>query len=415
MNGRFAFPVIALIAGVAVTSFVPVLSHSVRRAIGLGPSIAQLPASAASNPEQRKPEADQAEQKPIVVRLTPDQITGARIELAAVEGGILTRRVTVPGTIVPNAELVARVAVKLSGTVAELRKKLGDPVAKDEIIAVLESREVADAKSEYLAARLTSELQQDLFERDKTVWDKGVSNEQQFLRSRNLASLSRMRLDIARQKLFALGLDQKEIAALPAEPEESLRRLEIRSPIAGRIAERKVDLGTAVGRDSLETELYVVIDLDRVWVELTVNPVDLIAIKEGQRASITTRGTVAKTDGKVVFISPLLDKDTRSARVVAEIANLDGAWRPGSFVTAAIAIEEHPVSLAIPLSAVQSVGGQQVVFVRTSEGLEKRPIVLGRDDGRYAEVLSGLRTGEVVAVANTFVLKAELLKTEAED
>lgn len=159
----------------------------------------------------------------------------------------------------------------------------------------------------------------------------------------------------------------------------------------------------------------MVIDLDRIWVDLTVNPVDLLAIKERQRVSITTRGTMAKTDGKVVFISPLLDKDTRSARVVAEIANLDGAWRPGSFVTAAIAIEEHPVSLAIPLGAVQSVGGQQVVFVRTPEGFEKRPILLGRDDGRYAEVLSGLRAGEVVAVANTFVLKAELLKTEAED
>ncbi len=55
---------------------------------------------------------------------------------------------------------------------AELRKKLGDPVEKDEVVAILESREVADAKSEYLAAKLTNELQQDLFERDKALWDK---------------------------------------------------------------------------------------------------------------------------------------------------------------------------------------------------------------------------------------------------
>jgi cobalt-zinc-cadmium efflux system membrane fusion protein len=224
-----------------------------------------------------------------------------------------------------------------------------------------------------------------------------------------------MRLDIARQKLFALGLDQKEIAALPNEPEASLRRQEVRSPIAGRIAERKVDLGTAVGRDNLETELFVVMELDRVWVELTVNPVDLIAIKEGQGVSITTRGTTAKADGKVVFISPLLDKDTRSARVVAEIANSDGVWRPGSFVTAAIAIEEQSVQLAIPISAIQTIGGEQVVFVRTSEGFEKRPVVLARGDGRYAEVVSGLRAGETVAVVNSFALKAEFLKTEAED
>ncbi|MBI2715838.1 MAG: efflux RND transporter periplasmic adaptor subunit [Rhizobiales bacterium] len=415
MDGRFTFPIIALVTGVAVASLVPGLSQSVRRAVGLGPNAVQLPANAASNRDSRKPEADRADEKPAIVRLTPDQITGARVELAAVEGGTLTRRITVPGTIVPNADRIARVAVKLSGTVAELRKRLGDPVAKDEIVAILESREVADAKSEYLAARLTSELQQDLFERDKTLWDKGISNEQQFLRSRNLAAQTRMRLDIARQKLFALGLDQKEIAALPNEPEASLRRQEVRSPIAGRIAERKVDLGTAVGRDNLETELFVVMELDRVWVELTVNPVDLIAIKEGQGVSITTRGTTAKADGKVVFISPLLDKDTRSARVVAEIANSDGVWRPGSFVTAAIAVEEQSVQLAIPISAIQTIGGEQVVFVRTSEGFEKRPVVLARGDGRYAEVVSGLRAGETVAVVNSFALKAEFLKTEAED
>jgi len=153
------------------------------------------------------------------------------------------------------------ISVRLSATVAELRKKIGDPVAKDEILAILESREVADAKSEYLAARLTDELQQDLFVRDKMLWDKRVSNEQQFLRSRNAAAQTRMKLDIARQKLLALGIAQQEIAALPEEPEASLRRQAIRSPIAGRVVERKVDLGTAVGRDSLETELFVIVTL----------------------------------------------------------------------------------------------------------------------------------------------------------
>jgi membrane fusion protein, heavy metal efflux system len=104
------------------------------------------------------------------------------------------------------------------------------------------------------------ELQQDLFARDTMLWDKRVSNEQQFLKSRNGAAQTRMRLDIARQKLLALDLAQKEIAALPEEPEEALRRQAIHSPIPGRIVERKVDLGTAVGRDNLETELFVIVD-----------------------------------------------------------------------------------------------------------------------------------------------------------
>ncbi len=78
-----------------------------------------------------------------------------------------------------------------------------------------------------------------------------------------------------------------------------------------------------------------------------------------------------------MFISPLLDKDTRSARVVAEIANNDGIWRPGSFVTAAIAVEEQPVPLVVPTSAIQTIGGEKVVFVRSPDGFEKRPVALG--------------------------------------
>jgi cobalt-zinc-cadmium efflux system membrane fusion protein len=417
MTGRFALSLIALAAGVALASFVPGLSQSLRSVVGLapGPGGAQPREAAASDTETRLLRAKPADDEPGILRLTQEQITAAGVELTTVRGGTLARHITVPGTVVPHADRIARVSVRLSATVAELRKKIGDPVAKDEILAILESREVADAKSEYLAARLTDELQQDLFVRDKMLWDKRVSNEQQFLRSRNAAAQTRMKLDIARQKLLALGIAQQEIAALPEEPEASLRRKAIRSPIAGRVVERKVDLGTAVGRDSLETELFVIVDLDRVWVELAISPADLPAIKEGQPVSIGARAVTDKVDGKIVFISPLLDKETRSARVVAEIANGEGVWRPGSFVTAAIAVEEHAVPLVIPASALQTIDNEKVVFVRTPEGFERRQVGLGQNDDRFVEVATGLRSGEVIAGTNTFPLKAQLMKALAED
>jgi membrane fusion protein, heavy metal efflux system len=412
-----ALCVVALAVGVSVASFVPGLSQSLRSVVGLAPSpgAVQPRETAASDPETRSPRAKPADDEPGILRLTQEQLTAAGVELTTVRGGMLARHITVPGTVVPHADRIARVSVRLSATVAELRKKIGDPVAKDEILAILESREVADAKSEYLAARLTDELQQDLFVRDRMLWDKRVSNEQQFLRSRNAAAQTRMKLDIARQKLLALGIAQQEIAALPEEPEGSLRRQAIRSPIAGRVVERKVDLGTAVGRDSLETELFVIVDLDRVWVELAISPADLPAIKEGQPVSISARAVTDKVDGKIVFISPLLDKETRSARVVAEIANGDGVWRPGSFVTAAIAVEEQAVPLVIPASAVQTIDNEKVVFVRTPEGFEKWQVGLGRNDDRFVEVVTGLRSGEVIAGSNTFPLKAQLMKAMAED
>jgi cobalt-zinc-cadmium efflux system membrane fusion protein len=127
------------------------------------------------------------------------------------------------------------------------------------------------------------------------------------------------------------------------------------------------------------------------------------------------RGFPDATTGKIVFVSPLLDKETRTARVVAVIENPDGRWRPGSFVTAAIAIEERAAPVVAPFSAVQTVEGRKAVFVRTKDGFEKRDVVLGQRDGQSVEIVSGLDAGETIAVSNTFSLKAELSKPGEED
>jgi cobalt-zinc-cadmium efflux system membrane fusion protein len=412
MIGRFSILIVVFVVGVASASLWPGLSQSLRKTLGLAstPGAAQLHAD---TPEAATPsDAGTGKQ---VIKLTKEQIAGAQIDVVAAQPASLARRIVVPGSVTPAAGRIARVSVKLAGTVAELRKNLGDPVEQNEVLAILESREVADAKSEYLAARLNNELQQELFQRDRKLWDGKVLTEQQFLRARNLTAQTEMKFNIARQKLFALGLSQDEIVTLPNEPESLLRRQEVRSPLTGRIVERKVDLGTVVGRDNLETELFVVVDLARVWVDLAVSPADLPRIKEGLTATITVRGIKEQADGTVVFISPLLDRETRTARVVVEIPNDGGRWRPGSFVTAAIAIETDNVSLAVPTTAIQTIGGEKVVFVRIEQGFEKRAVVVGRNDNRLTEIVTGLQPGESIAATNTFPLKAEFMKGAVED
>jgi cobalt-zinc-cadmium efflux system membrane fusion protein len=403
----FVMAAIAAACGVAVASLIPEIPEVVRDAVaaitGAEPSRAsETPAGA----EQGRAKGQSAAQEqPTTIRLTDDQIAASGIELAAVQGGTLSRRIVVPGTIVPHADRIARVPVKLSATVTELRKKLGDPVEKGEVIAVLESREVANAKSEYLAARLNSSLQKNLYERDKALWDRHIIAEQILLRSETAAAQAKMNLDIARQKLFALGITEKELAALQ----------DVRAPISGRVVDRKVDLGAAVGRDNLETELFTIADLNRVWVELAVRPGDLPAVAEGQTVSIDAYGLSRRAVGKIIFVSPIVDKDTHSARVVAEIANPDGNWRPGSLVHAEVATGERSAAITVPARAVQTIGKARVVFVRTPEGFERRTVTLGDGDDRLVEVLSGVREGEIVAAGNTFALKAELLKAPDED
>jgi multidrug efflux pump subunit AcrA (membrane-fusion protein) len=163
MTSRLAIGVLAAGCGITAASLIPEIPQAVRYAVelvtGAGPVRAVETRGGAA---QRKPKGDsdvEIGEEHATIRLTDEQVAASGIELAAVRYGMLVRRIVVPGTIVPDADRIARVSVKLSATVAELRKKLGDTVEKGEVIAVLESREVANAKSEYLAARLNNDLQ----------------------------------------------------------------------------------------------------------------------------------------------------------------------------------------------------------------------------------------------------------------
>jgi membrane fusion protein, heavy metal efflux system len=346
-----------------------------------------------------------------LVKLTERQIEAGKFAVTEVAAGMLNKRIVVPGSIVPSGDHIARVAVRLLGTVAELRKRLGDPVEAGEVVAVIESREVADAKSEYLGARLVFELQQTLFNRSTRLFEGKVLSENDYLRARTTFEDARVKIETARQKLFALSLTAEQIEALPQQPVETLRRQELRAPIKGRIAERRVELGSLVGREGQESELFVIADLSVVWADLSVSPSDLSAIHEGQKITVT--GGAEHSPASIMFVSPLLDRETRAARVVASIDNAAHTWRPGLFVTAEIPIDESPAAIVVAKTALQTIKGDTVVFVRAENGFEVRKIGVGRQDANLVEVTEGLTAGERVAAANTFVLKAELGRAEA--
>ncbi|WP_441277216.1 efflux RND transporter periplasmic adaptor subunit [Tardiphaga sp. 172_B4_N1_3] len=349
------------------------------------------------------------------IPMDDERIQAAEIGLSETGPGTVAKRLVVPGILIPDSDRVARVTVKLAGTVSELRKNIGDEVKRGDLLGIIESREVAEARSEYLASKLSDELQQELTGRDKGLSEGRAIPEQQYIKSRSAAAQSHMRFDIARQKLLALGLEEAEVGATPNAPEGTLRLQAVRAPISGRVVERKVEIGTAVGRDSQSPELFVLVDLSKVWVEMTVSSNDLANVREGQSVRISVAGDAAVGTAKVRFVNPVLDKETRSARVVAELDNADRTWRPGAFVTAAIAVDEREVPVVIPITAIQTVAGRKAVFVRTADGFRKRDVVLGQRDGTSIEATSGLKAGERIASSNTFSLKAELSKPTDED
>src|SRR5436309_4635991 len=348
------------------------------------------------------------------IKLSAEQIAALRIEVAAVGPGNLLRTVRVPGNVMMDPDRIGHVPAKVIGTVVELRKRLGDVVQKGEVVAYLESREVADAKSEFLTAGANLELQTTLVERERSLFEKKISAEQQFLRAENAFSLSKLRHDLARQKLSALDVDEAEIAELPKQPVANLRRYALRSPIAGRVIDRRVDLGAPVGGDQQEKEIYVVADLSSAWVELVASAPDLALLKEGD--GITREDpTRAKAVGKTIFISPMVSKETRTTRVIVSLDNTDGRWRPGSFVGASIPTDRRAVPLLLPRNAIQMIDGKLMAFVQVPEGFEARPVQAGAMTENAIEVTGGLKPGEVVAVLNTFVLKSDLGKAKADE
>ena len=424
----FVFGLALLGLGLLAGAFVPGLSSGLRDLAGLGVSTSSARPAAAKDAHGHG--AGEKEGEEGKVKLSAAQVEAAGIAVAPVGPGTLAMQVVVPGVVQPDPDRLARVAGRVVGTVAELKKRLGDKVEKGEIVAFLDSREVAEAKSEYFAARTNLELQQTLYEREQSLWDKRISAEMQFLRARTTFTEGQLRVELAVQKLQALGLGDDEVAGLERRTETvrtaaagpagagrisvpGLQRYAIRSPISGQVVERLVNLGAPMGGEGENKELYVVADLSSVWIELAVPTGDLAAIRQGQAVAIAS-GDGPASQGRIVFVSPILNPETRSARVIASVENDGMVWRPGSYVTAKVTTAEEPADLRLPRVALQTVGGEQVVFVRNAEGFEKREVATGRSDGAFVEIVFGLDPGEEVAVANTFVLKAELGKAEAE-
>lgn len=403
----------ALVAGVLLAASVPMVHSGAQYFLSFLGGVAPPGATASAGHGQGDGHGHGGgEAAEGVVKMSAAQMAAAKIAVQPAAPGALSRRITAPAIVSADPDRVVRVAAKVTGTVQDLRKRLGDSVSKGEVVAVLESREVADAKSEFLAAQVTHELQSTLFERERSLYEKKIAPEQQFLRARTALEEARLRLNLARQKLAALDLSEDEVARLKNQPLASLRTKDIRAPGSGQIVERRVDIGSPVGGEGQEKELYVITDNSRVWMSLSVPVANIAAIKQGQ--AVLAKAGSSEFRGAIIFTSPALDPETRSAKVIASFPNDDLTLRAGAFLTAQIVLEEVEVDLRVPRAAVQTINGEPTVFVRTPEGFEKRVVVLGDMDEEAASVVFGLDPGEEIAVSNTFILKADLGKAEAE-
>jgi len=329
------------------------------------------------------------------------------IEIAQAGPGALVQHVELPGELVINADRQAHVVPRVAGIVREVRKKLGDRVRKGELMAVLESRELADAKAEYLAGKERYDLAQLNFQREERLWKKKVSAEQEYLDARQTMVEARIAKRLAEQKLHTLGYSEAYLSKLPDHPDMTYTRYEIRAPFDGVVIQKHISLGESLGNDS---EVFVVADLSSVWADISVYQKDLVKVQPGQKVHIEIGHGVPDVSGRIAYVGPLVGEETRTALARVVLPNPDGKLRPGMFITAQVETASLEVPMVVPKTALQTVEGRTVVFVKEADGFKPQPVTLGRTNTTRVEVVSGLNAGQTYVSYGAFTLKAQLSK-----
>ncbi|NMG45704.1 efflux RND transporter periplasmic adaptor subunit [Aromatoleum toluvorans] len=336
------------------------------------------------------------------VAMSDAQLQGAGVEIAEAGPATIGTTLSLLGEVRYDADRTVHVVPRLAGLVEAVKVNAGDRVKKGQVLAVLSSHALADQRSALLAAQRRLALARTTYEREKTLWEQKISPEQDMLQARAAMQEAEIEAQSARQKLAALGA--------AAGGDGDLTRYELRAPIDGVVTDKRLSVGAAVGEDAT---VFTVSDLSTVWVEAPVAARDLPAVTAGRSARVAANAFDATAEGRVTYVSALIGEHTRSATARIVVKNDKGQWRPGLPVTVEVLADEARVPVAVAAAAIQDLRDWKVVFGRYGDAFEARPLELGRSDGRYVEVLGGLRAGERYAAKNSFVIKAELGKAGA--
>lgn len=189
----------------------------------------------------------------------------------------------------------------------------------------------------------------------------------------------------------------------------SLSTYALRSPMAGTVLGRGIEVGQRTG----EGALFQIADLDALAVELSLFGADALRVRPG--ANIRLRRVI---DGhelatRIERVLPMADTLSQSLTARADLPKDDDGWRPGMAVEARIVVDQAEVPMRLPLSALQRFRDWEVAFVRDGDTYEVRPLELGRSDGEWVEVREGLNVGDEIVVEQSFLIKADIEKSGA--
>ena len=199
---------------------------------------------------------------------------------------------------------------------------------------------------------------------------------------------------------------------LTVESSESLQVYPITAPLSGQVLERATNPGDAV---ETSTTLMKVADLSTVWVEFAIFSRDLAHVRREMTVLFTGTDADESSTAKLSYVAPAGHSDSQSVVARAVVDNRAGKWVPGQFVTGDVITADIKANVAVVPLALQEMEGKTVVFVQTEKGFEPRQVQVGKRSREAVEIIKGLAAGERYASNNSYLIKADLLKGEAEE
>jgi RND family efflux transporter MFP subunit len=319
-------------------------------------------------------------------QLSEEEQAQIGVQTVAVERRNLRRTLSAVAQVEQPETELASVSARVSGRIDKLFVDFtGQPVHRGQEIALIYSPEIFSTAEEY---RLALENRKRLGSRAEL---QAVSS------ADDLVAATRRRLEL-------WGLTTQQIDGIASSQKPQID-LPIYSPANGIVTERKVTEGQYV---SAGESLYTLSDLSKVWVKAELYQPDIASVRIGETAEITWDSNNSNTHGRVAFIDPMVNPQTRTASVRIQVPNPNMRLRPGMFVDVQFAMPEGNDVLAVPRSAVVNTGRHKIVYVSTGNGnFDGKEVRLGEPVDQYYPVLAGLRAGDRVVVQGNFLIDSQ--------
>ena len=306
-----------------------------------------------------------------------------------------------------NEEQLVRVQAPSTGRVVEVLARPGEVVAPLQRLFSLDSPDLGQAKSDYAKATADVDRSQKALVLAHELFEAKAIAQKEIRETENDWRKAVAERERAAARLRTLGVPAEQLEPIASRSDVSTRLL-VTAPRGGVIVERNITLGQVVayGQSDAPLNLFVIADLSSMWIVADIYEPDVPKVRLGQTVFVTLPCCPGdRYEGRITYISDIVDKETRTVKVRAVVPNRGRALKAEMFVKAAIATGSASV-LTLPQSAVHRADGQIFVLVqKAKDDYERRPVRLGAEMNGSVEILEGVTTDDLVVAQGSILLK----------